>query len=88
MPVHEQTITWGTHLGKPKPGIRGHWLQRIWHWLSARPESNNEAPTMTVYGDWDRRCEPFKPPQAESALEHAARRGGQSWFIALHSAAL
>jgi hypothetical protein len=43
---------------------------------------------MTVYGDWDRRCEPFKPPQAESALEHAARRGGQSWFIALHSAAL
>jgi len=88
MPAHGQTITWGTHIGKPTSDVRGRWLQRIRQWLAGRPQSDKEAPTMTLYDDWDRRYEPFQPPQTESALEHAARRGGQSWFIALHSAAL
>ncbi len=88
MPAHGQTITWGTHIGRSTQGVRGHWLKRIRQWLAGRPEGNKEASLMTLYGDWDKRCEPFQPPRMESALEHAAGRGGQSWFITLHSAAL
>jgi hypothetical protein len=37
---------------------------------------------------WDSRREQFRPEHTESALEHVAQRGGQSWLISMHSAAL
>ena len=81
MSVHGQTITWGMHIGKSTQDVRRHWLQRIGQWLAGRSESNKEALRMTLYRVWDSRREQFRP-------SHAAERGGQSWLITVHSAAL
>jgi hypothetical protein len=88
MSAHGQTLTWGTHIGRSTQGARGHWLQRLRQWLTGRPAGSTEATFTSLYGGWDSRLEQFQPPRAESAFEHAAARGGQSWFITLHSAAL
>jgi gluconate kinase len=88
MSVHGQTITWGMRIGKSTQDGRQPWLQRIGQWLAGRSESNKEALRMTLYRVWDSRREQFRPSHAESALEHAAERGGQSWLITVHSAAL
>jgi hypothetical protein len=88
MSAHGQTITWGTHIGGATQGVRGHWLQRLRRWLADRAAGNNEVIPMTLSMNWNSRREQFQPPRTESALEHAATRGGQSWFITLHSAAL
>ena len=88
MAAHGHSITWGTHIGRSTHGARGHWFQRLRQWLSSRLVGSTAAAPVTLSKGWDSRREQFQPPSAESALEHAAARGGQSWFIALHSAAL
>jgi hypothetical protein len=88
MPAHGQMITWGMHIGRSTQDVRGHWLQRIRQWLTDRPAGNKEAPMMTLDGSWDKRRERFQSPCTESALEHAAGHGGQSWLITMHSAAV
>ena len=88
MLAHGQTMTWGTHVGRSVQNVRGNWLQRFRHWLTGRPVGSMEASSMAVYGDWDGRREQFRPLRVQSALEHEAGRGGQSWTITLHSATL
>ncbi len=88
MAAHGHTITWGAHIGKSTPGARGHWSQRLRRWLTGRSAGGAEAVPVSFHGVWDSRREQFQPAAAESALEHAAGRGGQFWFITLHSAAL
>ena len=88
MSAHGQTIVWGMHIGKSAQDVRGHWLQRIGQWLAGRSESHKAALRMTLYRVWDGRREQFRPEHTESALEHVAQRGGQSWLISMHSAAL
>jgi hypothetical protein len=43
---------------------------------------------MTLDPVGDSRRERFRPSQAASGLEQATERGGQSWLITVHSAAL
>ena len=88
MSAHGQTITWGLHLGKSTQGAQGHWLQRIGQRFVGQSKSHGEALRMTLYKVWDSRSEQFRPLHAESALEHAAERGGQSWLITMHSASI
>jgi hypothetical protein len=88
MLAHGQTMTWGTHVGRSMQNVRGNWLQRFRHWLTGRSVSRMETPAMAVSGAWDRRREQFRPLRVQSALEHEAARGGQSWTITLHSATL
>jgi hypothetical protein len=87
MSAHGQTMTWGMHIGKSTQGARRHWLQRLRQWLGGRP-MGSAATAGNLPGSWDSRRERFQPPSTESAFEHAAAGGGQSWFITLHSAAL
>ncbi len=88
MSAHGQTILWGTHVGKSTQYARGHWLQRIGQWLAGGSENRTAALRMTLLRVWDSRGERFRPAQTESALEHVAQGGGQSWLITIHSAAL
>jgi hypothetical protein len=83
-----QTLTWGRHVGGSTQGARSHWVERFRQWLTRRREGGTGARPTGVYGGWDSRRERFQPPRAESALEHAAARGGQSWCITLYGAAL
>jgi hypothetical protein len=87
MPAHGQTIAWGTHIGGSTQSVPGHWFQRLRRWLTGRAVGRSEAIPMTLSRSRDGRREQFQPPHAESALEHAATRGGQSWVIMLYSAA-
>jgi hypothetical protein len=88
MSSHGQTLTWGTHIGRSTRGTRSHWFQRLRQWFTRRPAGSTAARPTSVYAGWDGRREQCQPPRAESAFEHAAARGGQSWFITLYSAAL
>jgi ABC-type transporter Mla maintaining outer membrane lipid asymmetry permease subunit MlaE len=88
MSAHGQTITWGLHIGKSTQDAQGHWLQRIGQRCVRQSKSHGEALRMTLDRVWDRRRERFRPSQAGSVLEQATERGGQSWLITVHSAAL
>jgi len=87
MPAHGQTITWGTHIGRSTSDVRGHWLQRIRQWLAGRPQSDKEAPTMTLYGNWDRRCE-GPSSHRKLSLPLSMRRGVVGNRGSLHCIAL
>jgi hypothetical protein len=88
MPTHGHSIAWGTHVGRSTRDARGHWLHRLRQWLTGQPLASVVAVPAGSYRGWDGRRERFQPPATESALEHAAFRGSQSWCITLHSAAL
>ena len=88
MSAHGQTTTWGIHAGNPTPNVRGHWLQRLRQWLSGRAQGHTQSATMTSYRGWDAQHERFQPLRVESTLDCATGRGGQSWSILLHNAAL
>jgi hypothetical protein len=88
MLAHGQTMTWGAHVGRSMPSAQGNWLQRFRHWLTGRSVGSLEAPATTLYGAWDSRREQFRPLRVQSAFEHEAGRGGQSWATMLHSATL
>jgi hypothetical protein len=88
MSALSHTTVWGMHIGKSTQDVRRHWLQRIGQWLAGRPGSHKAALRMTLYRVWDSRREQFHPEHIESALEHVAKRGGQSGLISMHSAAL
>jgi hypothetical protein len=84
MAVHGHTIAWGTHLGRATQGSRGHWFQRLRHWLSGGSSAAVLAPAST-YSGWNNRRERYQVPAAASALEYEAARGGQSWLVMMHS---
>jgi ABC-type transporter Mla maintaining outer membrane lipid asymmetry permease subunit MlaE len=88
MSAHGQTITWGLHIGKSTQDAQGHWLQRIGQRCVRQSKSHGEALRMTLDRVWDSRRERFRPSQAGSVLDQATERGGQSWLITVHSAAL
>lgn len=87
MATHGQTLAWGTQAGRSAQGSQGHWLQRLRQWLRGRAIG---APVTSAdsYHGWDSWRERFQRPDRESALEHAAARGSQAWFITLHGAAM
>ena len=86
MAAHGQTITWGAHAGKKTPSA--DWLQRLRQWFADRAARSGEATSVALSGSWDSKREKFRPPTAESALDHMAAQGGQSWPIAIHNAGL
>jgi hypothetical protein len=88
MSAHGHSLAWGTHIGRSTRDARGPWLHRLRQWLTGRPLGSVVAAPAGLYRGWDSRRERFLPLATESALEHAASRGGQSWYITLHSSAL
>jgi hypothetical protein len=88
MAAQGHIMTWGSHAGRHTGGMRWHWLQRIGQWLTGYTASNSRTSTTTVYGTWDGRREQMRPITSESALDHVAAQGGQSWSITMHSVAL
>jgi hypothetical protein len=88
MLAHGHSIAWGTHIGRSTGDARGHWLHRLRQWLTGRPLGGVVTVPAGSYRGWDSRRERLLPLATESALEHEASRGGQSWCITLHSAAL
>ena len=88
MSAHGHSLAWGTHIGRSTRDARGPWLHCLRQWLTGRPLGSVVAAPAGLYRGWDSRRERFLPLATESALEHAASRGGQSWCITLHSSAL
>jgi hypothetical protein len=88
MSARGHIITWGSHVGTPSQEAKWHWFQRIQQWVAKRAARRSGPALMTLYGSWDAQHERFRPLTAESALEQAAARGGQSWYITMHGAAL
>ena len=86
MAAHGQTITWGSHAGRKAQN--SGWLQRLRQWFADRAASNGEVTSVAFYGSWDSKREKFRPSTAESALDHVAAQGGQSWSITIHNAGL
>jgi hypothetical protein len=87
MAAHGHSLAWGAHIGRSTRDARGHWFYRLRQWLTGRPLGAVAVP-VGLYRGWDSRRERFQSLATESALEHAAFRGSQSWCISLHSAAL
>ena len=88
MSAHGHSIAWGAHIGRSTRDAWGHWLYRLGQWLTGPLLGSVVAVPAGSYRGWDSRRERFLPPATESALEHAASRGSQSWCITLRSAAL
>ena len=88
MSARGHIMTWGSHVGTQTQESKQHWFQRIQRWVTKRTAQGSKAGLTTLYGSWDPQREQFRPLSGESALEQAATQGGQSWFIAVHGAAL
>jgi hypothetical protein len=88
MRVHGHTPTWGVRVDVRAPAGGWDWLKRFRDWLLHAATRRRETLPPNGYARWNGRHGQFRPPTTESALEHAAAQGGQSWAVILYSSSL